>query len=281
MTEIIGILNVTPDSFSDGGRYEDLEAAVEHALAMVAAGASFIDVGGESTRPGAERIDADLEKSRVLPVIEQLVAHGVKVSIDTMNAATAAAAAEAGASMINDVSGGLADRGMRRVMAETGLDCVIMHWRGASAKMQEYANYGDVVRTVREELKQRIAELIVVGVDPAKIILDPGLGFAKTAQHNWQLLSRINELATLGHRILIGTSRKSFFGELLPDTAPATDRDFVTAVTSALATQAGVWGVRVHDVAASKLAIEVGTAWLSGRSTNAIEPLRAVGEATK
>ncbi|HRN30261.1 MAG TPA: dihydropteroate synthase, partial [Terrimesophilobacter sp.] len=185
---VIGILNVTPDSFSDGGRYTSVDDAIAHAEHLVNAGANIIDVGGESTRPGAARVDSLEEKRRVLPVITELVDRGIPVSIDTMSSATAEAAVEAGVTIINDVSGGLADKGMRRVAAESGLDFIAMHWRGQSATMDQLAHYNDVVRTVREELKHRIAELIVAGVKPRRIIIDPGLGFAKTAEHNWQLL---------------------------------------------------------------------------------------------
>ncbi|HET8896032.1 MAG TPA: dihydropteroate synthase [Protaetiibacter sp.] len=263
---IMGVLNVTPDSFSDGGMFHNFDDAVDHAVHMFESGANVIDVGGESTRPGAERLPADKEKARVLPVIRELVARDIPVSIDTMNAATAAAAIEAGAALVNDVSGGLADRGMPRLIAETGIEYVAMHWRGHSATMDNLAVYTDVVRDVRNELKHRVAELIVAGVRPERIILDPGLGFAKTAQHNWQLLGRLRELETLGHRVLIGASRKKFLGELLPDGAPTSDRDPATATISALAAESGVWGVRVHDVAGTLAALEVWEAWNAGRA---------------
>lgn len=262
---IMGILNVTPDSFSDGGLYTTVDGAIEHAEKLVAAGANLIDVGGESTRPGAARVDSLEEKSRVLPVISELVARGIPVSIDTMSSATAEAAVEAGVTMINDVSGGLADKGMRRVAAESGLDFIAMHWRGQSASMDQLAQYTDVVRTVREELKHRIAELIVAGVKPRRIIIDPGLGFAKNAQHNWQLLGRLDELVGLGHRVLIGASRKRFLAPLLPQDAPTSDRDQPTAVISALAAESGAWGVRVHDVAGTLAALDVWSAWSHGR----------------
>ncbi|MBB5633315.1 dihydropteroate synthase [Cryobacterium mesophilum] len=263
---IMGVLNVTPDSFSDGGMFHNFDDAVDHAVHMFESGANVIDVGGESTRPGAERLPADKEKARVLPVIRELVARDIPVSIDTMNAVTAAAAIEAGAALVNDVSGGLADRGMPRLIAETGIEYVAMHWRGHSATMDNLAVYTDVVRDVRNELKHRVAELIVAGVRPERIILDPGLGFAKTAQHNWQLLGRLRELETLGHRMLIGASRKKFLGELLPDGAPTSDRDPATATISALAAESGVWGVRVHDVAGTLAALEVWEAWNAGRA---------------
>lgn len=262
---IMGILNVTPDSFSDGGLYTTIDGAIRHAEQLVAAGANLIDVGGESTRPGAARIDSLEEKSRVLPIITELVARGISVSIDTMSSATAEAAVEAGVTMINDVSGGLADKGMRRVAAESGLDFIAMHWRGQSADMHQLAQYTDVVRTVREELKHRIAELIVAGVKPRRIIIDPGLGFAKNAQHNWQLLGRLDELVGLGYRVLIGASRKRFLAPLLPQDAATAERDQPTAVISALAAESGAWGVRVHHVTSTLAALDVWSAWSHGR----------------
>ncbi len=263
---IIGILNVTPDSFSDGGRYHDFDDAIEQTSRLVEAGADLIDVGGESTRPGAERVPPKKEQGRVLPVIRELIDRGIRVSIDTMNASTAAAALDLGAVLVNDVSGGLADKAMPRLIAESGIDYVAMHWRGHSSNMDELATYNDVVRDVRNELKHRIAALIVAGVDPAKVILDPGLGFAKTSAHNWQLLGRLRELETLGHRVLVGASRKRFLGELQPEGAPTSDRDADTATVSALAAESGVWGVRVHDVASTLAALEVWYRWNNGRA---------------
>jgi dihydropteroate synthase len=263
VTQIMGILNVTPDSFSDGGRFTDLDDAVAWGVRLRDEGASLVDVGGESTRPGADRVSPEQEQSRVIPVIRELVGAGVAVSVDTMNADTAYAAAKAGASVINDVSGGLADAGMYRVVAETGLYYVAMHWRGFSDSMDDLAQYDDVVTDVRNELKARVAEMTVVGIDLDKVILDPGLGFAKTAEHNWQLLGRFDELATLGFPLLVGASRKKFlkaFGEQ-PD-----ERDEATAIVSALAAQAGAWGVRVHDVESTRRALEVQAAWQNGRS---------------
>ena len=242
----MGVLNVTPDSFSDGGRWQDPDAAIAHGVAMAQAGAGIVDVGGESTRPGAVTVPPGDERKRVLPIVRELVARGITVSIDTMHASTALAAVDAGAEIINDVSGGLADEGMARVVAETGVHFVAMHWRGG-ADVQ--AGYRDVVADVRSELKNRVAQLVVAGVPPERIVLDPGLGFAKDAGHNWQLLARLDELASLGHGILIGASRKRFIGALLPEGAPMEDRDPPTAVISALAARSGVWAVRVHDVA--------------------------------
>ena len=262
---IMGIVNVTPDSFSDGGDFLRLDAAIVHAEALVAAGAQLVDVGGESTRPGAERVSAAEEQRRVLPVIEALVDRGIPVSVDTLNASTALAAAELGVVIINDVSAGLADPGMARVAAETGLHFVASHWvandwRGANAPGNESrpsASYGNVLRDVRNDLKNRVAELIVNGVRPDRIILDPGIGFAKTAEQNWQLLANIAALGTIGYPILIGASRKRFLGALVAPDAPTAARDPATATISALAAQAGVWGVRVHNVAATKTALDV------------------------
>ncbi|MCU1417220.1 MAG: folP, partial [Schumannella sp.] len=209
----MGVLNVTPDSFSDGGRWDNPDDAIAHAVAMVEAGATIVDVGGESTRPGATTVPAPEERKRVLPIVRELVARGITVSIDTLHADTALSAVDAGAEIINDVSGGLADQGMGRVVAETGVHFVAMHWRGGA---DVETGYRDVVAEVRAELKARVAELVVVGVEPSRIVLDPGLGFAKDAGHNWQLLGRLDELASLGHGILIGASRKRFLGAMLP-----------------------------------------------------------------
>jgi dihydropteroate synthase len=263
---ILGILNVTPDSFSDGGTHADAEEAIEHGLAMREAGADIVDVGGESTRPGAARVDTEEELARVLPVVRGLVARGVAVSIDTMNARTAAEAVAAGAEIINDVSGGLADPDMYRTVAASGATYIAMHWRGHSDGMDALATYDDVVAEVREELTSRIAELIVWGVHPRRIIVDPGLGFAKTAEHNWALLGRLPELETLGP-VLVGASRKRFLGALLPEGAPASDRDRPTALVSALAAQAGAWGVRVHDVESTRSALDLWERWERGASS--------------
>jgi dihydropteroate synthase len=261
---IMGILNVTPDSFSDGGEFIDPEAAVAQGVALKAAGADVVDVGGESTRPGASRIDPDEEQDRVIPVIQALVAEDIAVSIDTMNSTTAQAAVAAGARMINDVSGGLADPEILRVVAKTGVHYVASHWRGHSETMDEEAHYDDVVAEVRDALKARIAELLVWGISPDRIILDPGLGFAKTSQHNWALLHALPELQSLGYPILIGASRKRFLAPFAADGAAASERDFPTAIISALAAEAAVWGVRVHDIASTATAIEVWSAWHNG-----------------
>lgn len=259
---IMGIVNVTPDSFSDGGLYDSTDAAIEHGLELLEQGADIIDVGGETTKPGASRVEAKVERKRVLPVIEELVGHGARVSVDTTRSSIARAAAEAGAEFVNDVSGGLADKEMYRIVAETGVSYIAMHWRGHSDSMQEKAVYKNVVREVRTELKARIAELLVWGVDPAKIIVDPGVGFSKTSAHNWSVLGHLDDLVTLGAPILVGVSRKRFIGELLFD--EEADRDQATAVMSVLAARSGAWGVRVHNVAATKQALDVLGAWEKG-----------------
>jgi len=257
----MGVLNVTPDSFSDGGRYHDFDAAVAHGVEMIGDGADLVDVGGESTRPGAARVDGPREAARVLPVIRELAAARVPVSIDTTRAEVATAALAAGASVVNDVSGGLADPDMAKVVAEAGCPWVLMHWRGHSRDMQELAEYGNVVGEVRDELRQRADAAIAAGVDPEMIILDPGLGFAKTAEHNWRLSARLDEIVALGFPVLVGASRKSYLGSLLagPDGTPRpTDgREAATIATSVLAVLSGAWGVRVHDVAGTVDALKV------------------------
>ncbi|WP_219415570.1 dihydropteroate synthase [Pseudonocardia nigra] len=264
----MGILNVTPDSFSDGGRYYDRGDAVGHGIAMRDAGADLVDIGGESTRPGAGRVEADVEKARVLPVIRELVAEGVAVSIDTTRAAVAEVAVEAGACIVNDVSGGLADPAMAATVASARVPWILMHWRGHSDRMNALADYGDVVQDVRAELVARVDAAVLAGVEPSRLVLDPGLGFAKTAAHNWALLRRLDVLTELGFPVLVGTSRKRFLGQLLaaPDGSPRppAGRDVATATTSALAAERGAWGVRVHDVTSTIDAIAVTTAWREG-----------------
>jgi dihydropteroate synthase len=252
---VMGVLNVTPDSFSDGGCYADHDAAIAHGLEMHAAGADYVDVGGESTRPGAERVDAEEECRRVVPVVRDLVDAGARVSVDTTRADVAAAALEAGASLVNDVSGGLADEGMARLVAEAGVPWVLMHWRGHSREMYAAARYGDVVTEVCAELTARVEDVVAAGVAPEQLVLDPGIGFAKNAEHNWALLAGLDRLIGLGLPVLLGTSRKTFLGRLLAGTdgqiRSAEGRDAATLATTVLAAEAGAWGVRVHDAAAS------------------------------
>ncbi|MEU4336436.1 dihydropteroate synthase [Micromonospora lupini] len=266
---VMGVLNVTPDSFSDGGRYADLDAAVGHGVRLREAGAHLVDIGGESTRPGAERIDAVTEAERVLPVIRELTAAGVPVSIDTSRARVAEAALGAGAAVVNDVSGGLADPDMARVVRDAGCPWVLMHWRGHSRQMRDLASYTDVVTDVRDELAQRIDEALTAGVTADRIVIDPGLGFAKTAAHNWELSARLPELLDLGYPLLFGASRKSYLGRLLADAdgapRPTAGREAATVATSVLAVAAGAWGVRVHDVRATVDALAVWAATGSPR----------------
>ncbi|NJC63736.1 dihydropteroate synthase [Planosporangium flavigriseum] len=257
----MGILNVTPDSFSDGGRYADVDAAVAHARQMIADGADLVDIGGESTRPGSARIDAATELARVLPVIRELAAAGVSMSIDTTRATVAAAALEAGVSVVNDVSGGLADPDMARVVSDAGCPWILMHWRGHSRRMGELAVYDDVVKEVCAELSERVDAAVAAGVARDRLILDPGLGFAKKAEHNWRLSAHLDAVVALGLPVLVGASRKSYLGRLLsgPDGTPRppAERDAATAATSLLAVAAGAWGVRVHEVRDTVDAIRV------------------------
>lgn len=264
-TLVMGVVNVTPDSFSDGGEWFEPEAAVAHGLSMLAEGADLLDVGGESTRPGASRVPVDEELRRVLPVVTELAAGGAVVSIDTMRADVAEAALDAGARMVNDVSGGLADARMPSLVADRGVPYVVMHWRGPSDQMDSLAQYDDVVDEVEEELAERVQTLLQAGVEPGQLVLDPGLGFSKTGEHNWQVLAGLGQLAEVGLPLLIGASRKRFLGSLLagPDgkPVPPQQRDAATAATSALAAMAGVWCVRVHDVPSSVAAVRVAAAW--------------------
>ena len=257
----MGILNVTPDSFSDGGRYTDVDTAVEHGVDLRRAGADIVDIGGESTRPGAERVDAETEIARVVPVIVGLAAAGVPMSVDTTRAAVAEAALAAGASVINDVSGGLADRAMAAVARDAGCPWILMHWRGHSRDMNKLAVYHDVVAEVREELLERVDEAVAGGVDPGQIIIDPGLGFAKNAEHNWQLTRHLGVLVDLGFPVLFGASRKTYLVRLLADPdgnpRPVGEREAATLATSVLAVAAGAWGVRVHDVGGTADALAV------------------------
>jgi dihydropteroate synthase len=266
---VIGVVNVTPDSFSDGGRHFDTAAAIEHGLALHRQGADIVDVGGESTRPGAGRIDTAEEIRRAVPVVRALAEAGVTVSIDTMRRETAAAALAGGAAIVNDVSGGLADPDLPRLVADAGVPYVVMHWRGHSADMQQRATYADVVAEVSAELCARLEAVVAAGVDPGQIVLDPGIGFAKTAAHNWTLLANIDTLVGLGQPLLIGASRKSFLGRLLAhDDAPrdSDQRADATVAVTALAAAAGAWGVRVHDVRGNADAVRVVAAIAAARS---------------
>ena len=261
---IMGILNVTPDSFSDGGRHLDADAAIAHGCALRDAGADIVDVGGESTRPGAERVTPAEEMMRVLPVVAALAAEGILVSIDTMNSATAVEAVAAGARIVNDVSGGLADPDMLPAVAATDADVVLQHWRGPSADMYAGARYDDLVRELVDELDGRRQAAVAAGISPDRVILDPGIGFGKRGAQNWQALRGLDRVVAIGARVLVGTSRKRFLAEALAsDPAEVSEqrRDLATAVTSVLAAQAGVWAVRVHDVAATRDALDVWSRW--------------------
>jgi dihydropteroate synthase len=275
---VMGVVNVTPDSFSDGGAWYGTEAAIEHGLELAAQGADLVDVGGESTRPGAQRVSDTEELRRVIPVITALAAAGVRVSVDTMRARVADAAVQAGACLVNDVSGGLADPQMPRLVAKAGVAYVVMHWRGHSHDMMQRAVYGDVVREVSEELSRRVQTVVEEGVDPARIVLDPGLGFAKRPAHNWSLLTRLPEIASLGGSgtsfpVLIGASRKRFLGKLLaaPDGTPRpfAGCDGATVAVTALAAARGAWCVRVHQVPDNVDATLVAAAWRAGSATAA------------
>ena len=251
----MGILNVTPDSFSDGGQFDSVQSAVDAATAMVAHGANIIDIGGESTRPGAERISLETELERVIPVIERLSAQGTYVSIDTMRSEVAAAAISAGARMVNDVSSGLADPDMFNVVARLGVPIVLMHWRGPSKTMQENIHYKNALVEVCAELQDRTKAALNAGIHRGNIILDPGIGFGKEAEHNWELLQNIDALLAIGYPVLVGVSRKRFLGALLTDTEGSprdvSSRDVASAAVSAHLLQHGAWGVRVHDVQAT------------------------------
>ncbi|BBZ02445.1 dihydropteroate synthase [Mycolicibacterium chitae] len=264
--QVMGVVNVTDDSFSDGGRYLDPERAVAHGLRLAREGATIIDVGGESTRPGAVRIDAEVESARVVPVVEALAAQGITVSIDTMHAAVARAALDAGAHIVNDVSGGRADPAMAPLLADAGVPWVLMHWRSVKAdEPHRVPHYDDVVATVRDELRAAVEAALAAGVAESQLILDPGLGFAKTAQHNWALLHALPSFVADGLPVLIGASRKRFLGAVLADERgeprPPDGRETATAVISVLAATHEAWGVRVHDVQASVDALKVLRAW--------------------
>lgn len=274
-TLLMGVLNVTPDSFSDGGRWVDPEAAAAHARELIAQGADIIDVGGESTRPGAQRVDVDTEISRVLPVVSALLADGAGgadgagsagsaiISVDTIHAATAEAAIDAGAHIINDVSGGLADPAMHGLIARTGVVYVCQHWRGDPETMDRLTDYpGGVVAGVEAELRERLAELDAAGVDRSQVVLDPGLGFAKTHAQSWELLAATSRLiADLGRPLLVGSSRKRFLAQAAEAEATPVQRDAVTAATTALAAASGAWAVRVHEVPANRAAVRTASLW--------------------
>ena len=269
-TLLMGVLNVTPDSFSDGGRWADPDAAVAHARELIAQGADIIDIGGESTRPGAQRVDVDTEISRVLPVVRALLADGTDdgngsaiISVDTIHAATAEAAIDAGAHIINDVSGGLADPAMHDLIARTGVVYVCQHWRGDPETMDRLTDYpGGVVTGVEAELRERLSELDAAGVDRSQVVLDPGLGFAKTHAQSWELLAATARLiADLGQPLLVGSSRKRFLAQAAEDGATPVQRDAVTAATTALAATAGAWAVRVHEVPINRAAVRTASLW--------------------
>ncbi|MCZ2524654.1 dihydropteroate synthase [Streptomyces sp. HB2AG] len=261
---VMGVVNVTPDSFSDGGRWFDTSAAIKRGLDLAAAGADFVDVGGESTRPGAARVDETEELRRVVPVVRELAAAGIPVSVDTMRASVAERAVEAGAAILNDVSGGLADPAMVPVAAAARVPFVVMHWRGFSEDMNSRAVYRDTVGEVVAELRQRMDAVVDGGVDPERIIVDPGLGFAKEAEHDLALLAHLAELRALGRPVLVAASRKRFLGRVLagPGQAPppALERDAATAAVSAIAAREGAWAVRVHDVRPTADAVRVARA---------------------
>jgi len=263
---VMGVVNVTPDSFSDGGRWATTDAAIAHGAELHAEGADILDIGGESTRPGATRPLVAEELDRVVPVIRALAGDGIAVSVDTMRHEVAVAALEAGAVVVNDVSGGLADPRVMQVVAEHGAAYVVMHWRAHSTEMQQHASYDDVLVEVRDELAQRLEAAVAAGVADDRLVVDPGLGFAKTADHNWELLQRLPELESLGVPILVGSSRKSFLGTLLagPDGSPrpVLDREDANVALTTIAAIQGVWGVRVHEVRASLDAIRVVSRWL-------------------
>ncbi|GAA1112400.1 dihydropteroate synthase [Nocardiopsis composta] len=267
---VMGVVNVTPDSFSDGGEWFDRGRAVEHGLRLAAEGADLVDVGGESTRPGAQRVSEEEELRRTAPVVRELARQGVAVSIDTMRARVADQAVQAGAVLVNDVSGGLADPSMARLVAGTGVAYVLMHWRGHSNDMEKRAVYADVAGEVHDELRMRMESVVGEGVDPGQIVLDPGLGFAKRPEHahNWQLLAHLDRFDDLGRPLLIAGSRKRFLGRLLADAhgadRPFTESDDATLALTALSAAAGAWAVRVHDVRPNADAVRVAAAWQDG-----------------
>ncbi|NVM95025.1 dihydropteroate synthase [Arthrobacter wenxiniae] len=267
-TVVMGILNCTPDSFSDGGDYNSLDTAISHGLRMFYGGADIIDVGGESTRPGAEDVDEAEEQRRIMPVIEALAKAGALVSVDTRHASTAALAIDAGAGLINDVSGTHVHPDMIALIAERQVPYVLMHSRGDSRHMDALTQYDDVVEDVVRELAEVRERFYAAGVKADKLIVDPGIGFSKNAEQNWELLANLHRVAELGNRVLVGTSRKRFLGSLLTTAGKAAapkERDDATSATTALAAAQGIWGVRVHDVGASVDAAKVAARMLVGR----------------
>ena len=261
---VMGVVNVTPDSFSDGGRYLQPDKALAHGLALVGQGADLVDVGGESTRPGATRPSEAEELARVLPVVSGLAAAGVLVSVDTMRASVAEAAVDAGAVLVNDVSGGRADPAMLGAVARLGVPYVLMHWRAHSESMQQHTTYGDVVGDVVAELRTQLDAAAAAGVDLDRVVVDPGIGFSKTGDQNWELLAGLDRLGGLGRPVLVATSRKRFLGHLLAEDGvlrPPVERDDATTATSALAAARGAWCVRVHDVRGSADAVRVAARW--------------------
>lgn len=278
---VMGVVNVTPDSFSDGGRWFDPELAVKHGLDLVAQGADLVDVGGESTRPGAARVDEAEELRRVLPVVRELAAAGVLVSVDTMRASVAGRAVEAGARLVNDVSGGQADPAMIPVVAAARVPFVVMHWRGQSIDMNNRAVYGDVLAEVVGELRDSLERAVAGGVDPDRIVLDPGLGFAKETPHDLALLAHLGDLRALGRPLLVAASRKRFLGRVLAgeagDPPPARERDAATAAVTALAAREGAWAVRVHEVHASADAVRVARAVQSAAADSGTGPQAGPG----
>lgn len=258
--KVMGVLNITPDSFSDGNQFNSFEAALDQARVLQIAGADIIDVGGESTRPGATRVPLDEEQRRVIPVIAALAKEGMTISIDTMNSETAEQAVQAGASIINDVSGGKADEQMFAVVAKTGATIVISHWRGFSDTMDQMNQYSDISKEVAAELKVQVDKALLAGVSKDKIVIDPGLGFAKDMKQNWELVARLDELEKLGLPILVGASRKRFIAGALDSDIQSVGndrRDVATAVLTALLLQRKLWGLRVHNVLTTVDAINV------------------------
>ena len=265
---VMGVVNVTPDSFSDGGRYLDPSLAVKHGRQLVAEGADLVDVGGESTRPGASRPGVQEEIDRVLPVVTALAGEGVLVSVDTMRAAVAEEAVRGGAALVNDVSGGRADGDMLATVARLGATYVVMHWRAHSDRMQQHTEYAAVVNDVIGELSEQLDAALGAGIAPERIAVDPGIGFSKTADQNWDVLAGMERLHELGHPVLIATSRKRFLGALLADASgelrPPARREDATTATSALAAAAGAWCIRAHAVQPTLDAVRVASRWAAG-----------------